>query len=99
MNILVIGGLGCVGTPLVNELRSRGHEVWVADKAHNHDTKYIRCDISKYRQVEKLFEQDFDYVYNLAAEFGRYNVYSVSSKKLFNFCIKKIKKNNNFLVN
>ena len=73
MNVLVIGGLGCVGTPLVNELRNRDHEVWVADKAHNHDSQYIRCDISKYRQVEKLFEKDFDYVYNLGAEFGRYN--------------------------
>ena len=73
MRILVIGGLGCVGTPLVNELRIRGHDVWVADKPHDHDQKYIRCDISKFRQVEKLFEHDFDYVYNLGAEFGRYN--------------------------
>ena len=73
MNILVIGGLGCIGAPLVNELRLRGHNVWVADKPHDHDQKYIRCDISKFRQVEKLFEQDFDYVYNLGAEFGRYN--------------------------
>jgi|TARA_B100000315_G_C14584915_1_gene592480 dTDP-glucose 4,6-dehydratase len=73
MKILVIGGLGCVGTPLVNELRKRKHNVWVADKPHDHDQNYIRCDISKYRQVEKLFEQDFDYVYSLGAEFGRYN--------------------------
>jgi dTDP-glucose 4,6-dehydratase len=33
----------------------------------------MKCDISKFRQVDKLFEQDFDYVYNLGAEFGRYN--------------------------
>ena len=73
MKILVIGGLGCVGTPLVNELKLRSHDVWVSDKAHHHNEKYIRCDISKFRQVEKLFEQNFDYVYNLGAEFGRYN--------------------------
>ena len=68
MKILVIGGLGCVGLPLVKELRHRGNEVWVADKAHNHDPQYIRCDISKYQQVEKLFKHDFDYVYNLGAD-------------------------------
>ena len=73
MKILVIGGLGCIGNPLVDELRRRDHEVWIADKVHNHDPYYIRCDISKYRQVLELFEQDFDYVYNLGAEFGRYN--------------------------
>jgi len=73
MKILVIGGLGCVGKPLVEELRSRGHEVWIADKPHDHDPFYIRCDIAEYRQVVNLFEQDFDYVYNLGAEFGRYN--------------------------
>ena len=50
MNVLVIGGLGCVGTPLVNELRNRDHEVWVADKAHNHDSQYIRCI---YRNIDK----------------------------------------------
>ena len=32
--ILVTGGVGAVGTYLVKELRSRGHDVFVADKAH-----------------------------------------------------------------
>jgi nucleoside-diphosphate-sugar epimerase len=31
MKILVTGGLGAVGSKLVSELRSRGHEVWVSD--------------------------------------------------------------------
>jgi dTDP-glucose 4,6-dehydratase len=74
MNILVTGGLGAVGTPLVQELRRRGHEVWIADKPHHHDPKYMRADVSEYRQVEALFgEVKFDYVYHLAAEFGRWN--------------------------
>ena len=72
--ILVTGGLGIVGTPLVAELRKREHEVWVCDLAHNHDAQYIRCDIGEYRQLQRIFEdQEFDYVYNLAAEFGRWN--------------------------
>lgn len=72
--ILVTGGLGVVGTPLTEELRKRGNEVWVCDLSHNHHPNYIRCDISQYRQLENIFEKHtFDYVYNLAAEFGRWN--------------------------
>ena len=72
--ILVTGGLGFIGSNLVRELRGRGHDVWFCDLTHSHDPKSIRCDVSKYRQVERLFEQqDFEYVYHLAAEYGRWN--------------------------
>ena len=74
MKILVTGGLGIVGRPLVKELRNRNHDVWVCDLPHHHDSQYIRCDVSKYRQLERIFnEHQFDYVYHLAAEFGRWN--------------------------
>lgn len=74
MRILVTGALGAVGMPLVEELRNRGREVWLADKPHHHDRNYIRCDVSEYRQVERLFGKNrYDFVYHLAAEFGRNN--------------------------
>jgi dTDP-glucose 4,6-dehydratase len=74
MKILVTGGLGTVGSFLVNELRSRGHEVWMCDLYHHHDPQSIRCDVSQYRQLERLFgSHPFDYVYHLAGEFGRWN--------------------------
>ena len=74
MKILVTGGLGTVGHMLVKELRGRGHDVWVCDLFHYHDPQYIRCDVGSYRQVERMFEgRQFDYVYHLAAEFGRWN--------------------------
>jgi len=75
MRILVTGGLGAVGVPLTQELRGRGHEVWVSDRAHHHEPQYARCDVSEFHQVEALFAQHgpFDYVYHLAAEFGRKN--------------------------
>ena len=72
--IFVTGGLGAVGSFLVSELRKRGHEVWLCDLRHYHDPNYLRCDISHYRQLEKIVEEHkFDYMYNLAAEFGRWN--------------------------
>lgn len=74
MKILVTGGKGVVGTQLVKLLKVRGHDVWVCDLKHSFEDKYIRCNVSKYRQLEEVFENNkFDYVYHLAAEFGRWN--------------------------
>jgi dTDP-glucose 4,6-dehydratase len=74
MKILVTGGLGTVGTPLVRELRDRGHDVWLCDLPHYHDAQYARCDVAEYRPLERLVgEHGFDVVYHLAAEFGRWN--------------------------
>jgi dTDP-glucose 4,6-dehydratase len=74
MRVLVTGGLGAVGSVLVGELRGRGHEVWVSDLVNSGGPNYVRCDVSHYRQVQRIFEQQsFDYVYHLAAEFGRWN--------------------------
>ena len=34
MTILVTGGLGAIGKPLSEELRRRGHKVWISDRIH-----------------------------------------------------------------
>jgi len=73
MRILVTGSKGTLGRPLVKELQKRGHEVWGVDLQHQPDEHYIRADIALYRQLERAFEHDFDFVYHLAAEFGRVN--------------------------
>ena len=72
--ILVTGGLGFIGSNLVRELRSRGHDVWLCDLRHGEDQKSVRCDVGVFRQVERLLEShQFDYVYHAAAEYGRWN--------------------------
>jgi dTDP-glucose 4,6-dehydratase len=71
--ILVTGSCGTLGRPLVRELRHRGHDVWGCDLQHQPDRQYVRADVSSYRQLERVFEQPYDYVYHLAAEFGRIN--------------------------
>jgi dTDP-glucose 4,6-dehydratase len=72
--VLITGGLGFIGLNMRAELRNRGHDVWTCDLQHSEDRKNIRCDISKYRQVKRLFEEHhFEYVYHAAAEYGRWN--------------------------
>ena len=71
--ILVTGSKGTLGSRLVEVLKYRGHDVWEVDLQHHLEEKYIRADISEYRQLERVFEQDYDYVFHLAAEFGRIN--------------------------
>ena len=72
--VLVTGGLGFIGSNLVPELERKGHEVWVCDLCHSYGSNYSRCDVSKFHQLERLFDQhSFEYVYHLAAEYGRWN--------------------------
>ena len=73
-NILVTGGVGFIGTNLVAELRSRGHHVWTCDILQSPDPQHIKADTGVYQQVEWIFRNyKFDYVYHLAAEYGRWN--------------------------
>ncbi|MBS7637785.1 NAD(P)-dependent oxidoreductase [Candidatus Bathyarchaeota archaeon] len=73
-SVLITGGRGFIGSNLMHELRRRGYDVWVCDLMHCEEDNYVRCDVSKYRQVERIFEDhDFDYVYHAAAEYGRWN--------------------------
>ena len=73
--ILVTGCRGTLGRPLVAELRRRGHDVWGCDLQHQADEQFIRADIQHYRQLEQMLDRvgDVDFVYHLAAEFGRIN--------------------------
>jgi dTDP-glucose 4,6-dehydratase len=71
--ILVTGSLGTLGRPLVRQLRANGHDVWQCDLQHSAEKQYVRADVRNYRQLERVFEQPVDYVYHLAAEFGRIN--------------------------
>jgi dTDP-glucose 4,6-dehydratase len=74
VKVLVTGGRGIVGQPLVAELGRRGHEVYFCDLYQYHHLNYRRCDVRHLRQLQQLFdEQNFDCVYHLAAEFGRHN--------------------------
>jgi dTDP-glucose 4,6-dehydratase len=70
----VTGGLGFIGSNLVQELEKHGYDVWFCDLIQSWQPNYVRCDVSKFGQVERMFaEHAFDYVYHAAAEYGRWN--------------------------
>lgn len=85
--ILLTGGAGTIGRKLFQVLKQQGHEVYSVDIMHSEDQRgfslrsdtkhptYARADIGEFRQIERVFLEmgPFDYVYNLAAEFGRWN--------------------------
>lgn len=71
--ILVTGSKGTIGRLLVDQLNQNGHDVWQMDIQHQADQQYFRADVGAYRQLEPVFEESYDYVYHLAAEFGRLN--------------------------
>lgn len=87
MRILVTGVLGTVGSILNEILIKKGHSVFGVDLPHHpgevgfvqtmssETSNYCRCDISEYRQIDRVIETfgPFDLVYNCAAEFGRWN--------------------------
>ena len=73
-NILITGGRGFIGTNLTQELRNRGHKVWTSDILQGEDPLHLRADTGVYQQMESIFKKNkFDFVYHLAAEYGRWN--------------------------
>lgn len=85
MNILVTGILGVIGSKVSEILKNKGHNVFGVDLYHTNENyghglgkinneNYFRADISEYRQIEYVIDHfKPDYVYNCAAEFGRWN--------------------------
>ena len=83
-NIVVTGALGTLGRPLVKKLVEQGHKVFEIDLMHNGGSRYFRADISNYRELinalsiiddwcRKETNEGINYVFHLAAEFGRFN--------------------------
>jgi len=60
MNVLVTGGFGVVGSPLVRRLVRHGHKVRVADRSNPQDmpgdVEAVNCDITDFEAIRKAVE-------------------------------------------
>ncbi len=73
--VLITGGSGFIGTNLSNELSKRGISNIITDTNKTEKTNYVRADVGNLRQLSAIFDKygTFDYVFHLAAEYGRWN--------------------------
>ena len=85
--VLITGVQGTIGSGIESNLLKKGYHVVGLGRRHSEnqfgftlhsdvdDPTYVRCDIGEYRQIRRVFDElgPFDYVYNCAAEFGRWN--------------------------
>jgi len=72
MRILITGSEGVVGSKLVEKLKTKGHNVFTLDVKQNEKDNHFECDVSSYEQLNRIFQDNkFDFVYHLAALFGR----------------------------
>ena len=100
--ILIFGGSGFIGINLIKELiKSKDIEVSSASRLKGLNKKrekkihYIKCDLSKRKDLEVFNKQKFDTVINLSGNINHKNksetfkIHNEGSKNLFNFFAKK----------
>jgi nucleoside-diphosphate-sugar epimerase len=74
VSILVTGGLGVIGSRLVEELRDNGYDVKIADLRIHKAEDYVRADVCRYAEIARVFDMwDIEHVYHFAGEVGREN--------------------------
>lgn len=97
--VVVFGGSGFLGLYLSQELFKRGYEVTIADKTPpEKPQKFIKCDITNVDELEIVFSNSFDIVYNLAglANIDKANtdpittmqLNVISNLKILDLCVK-----------
>jgi UDP-glucose 4-epimerase len=65
--VIVFGGSGFLGLYLCHELINREYDVTIADiNEPNEKFNFINCDITSDNDLDKVFSNSFDIVYNLA---------------------------------
>ena len=100
MRSLVIGGLGFIGSHLVEKLLAEGDEVIILDNLSNNvvDSDFFNCEFIKNSIADYDFNIEVDTVYHLASVVGPTGIlryagkmaYSMitDTKKVMDYCIK-----------
>lgn len=95
MNILVTGGAGFIGRWVVDRLIKDGHKVTAFDNLSNGSLEniekfkgsnftFIKGDINKKQDLDKVFEEKYDIIYHLAASINVQDSIDDPEKTFFN---------------
>lgn len=95
MNILVTGGAGFIGRWVTSKLIKDGHKVTAFDNLSNgslenieefknNNFTFIKGDINKKEDLDKVFEQKYDIIYHLAASINVQDSIDNPEKTFFN---------------
>jgi UDP-glucose 4-epimerase len=102
--VVVFGGSGFLGLYLTEELERREYEVTVVDiNKPKGSSNYILCDITCDKDLEKIFSNRYDIVYNLAGianiddanadPIKTMHINVISNLKILDLCVKhKVKR-------
>lgn len=88
IRVLVIGGTGFIGYHFIKLAKKKGYKVTSLSlhspkKIRFHaNVKYIKVDISNYKDLKKKLNGEYDYVLN-AGGYGQHSNFGESGKKLF----------------
>ena len=98
--ILITGGTGFIGTHLATKCIDLNWKVTCIHKKKLirkkiQGVKYVKCDLSIKKNIEKKIKGDFDYVVNLAGyvdhsnKMKTYQTHFLGCKNIANFFLKK----------
>ena len=100
-NFLIVGGTGFLGYNIAKSLLNKNNKITILSlsnpkkKRFLPNVEYIKCDISKKKQIKNKLKKNYDYIFNFGGYVDHTNIsktylsHYVGVKNLSNFFLKK----------
>ena len=81
--IIITGGLGFIGTKLINKIQDDNEIIIIDNGSINNfkkKIKKIKCDLTNYETLKKIRAKNVDIIVHLAGQFSKPRSYSIPEK-------------------